>query len=125
MSPTAPNRPQPLPTAPHQDKRNWTPELVQALKWDVMGGYQTDNGIFWIDWADVCTFFSRAHVSWNPHQFTHRFARHGRWAKKVKEGNSYTRNPQYHLSFHCAQVPRPPQRPLTPHVGYEGHYTGY
>ena len=28
----------------HQDKKNWTPELVKALNWDAMGGYQTDNG---------------------------------------------------------------------------------
>eukprot|EP00667_Euglena_gracilis_P001735 EG_transcript_1735 len=103
----------------HQDKVNWTPELAHALQWDVMGDYQTDTGIFWIDWNDVCAFFSRCYTSWNPYRFSHRLARHGSWAKTVKEGNSYTRNPQYHLCFQCDQ-PTPVWVLLARHVNVVG-----
>eukprot|EP01006_Ploeotia_vitrea_P025295 TRINITY_DN58170_c0_g1_i2.p1 TRINITY_DN58170_c0_g1~~TRINITY_DN58170_c0_g1_i2.p1 ORF type:complete len:720 (-),score=31.56 TRINITY_DN58170_c0_g1_i2:73-1965(-) len=83
----------------HQDKKNWTPELVKALKWDEMRQYGTDNGIFWIDWNDLVKFFHRCHLSWNPYKFSYRFAVHGSWGKSFDEHKHYARNPQYHLTF--------------------------
>eukprot|EP01012_Entosiphon_sulcatum_P008238 TRINITY_DN14405_c0_g1_i1.p1 TRINITY_DN14405_c0_g1~~TRINITY_DN14405_c0_g1_i1.p1 ORF type:complete len:1041 (-),score=138.95 TRINITY_DN14405_c0_g1_i1:5-3100(-) len=83
----------------HQDHRNWTEELTKALNWEEMGQYQTDNGIFWIDWNDVCAYFSRIHISWNPYSFTRRVAVHGRFEKILPENHNYSRNPQYHLYF--------------------------
>ena len=78
----------------HQDNKSWTPELVKALGYDRR---QEDNGVFWIDWADAVKFFSRANLSWLPHTFSYRVARHVDWKNTMAENNHFFRCPQYTL----------------------------
>ena len=39
------------------DTARWTPELKKALQYDQKGASQTDNGIFYIDYASLTRYF--------------------------------------------------------------------
>eukprot|EP00659_Diplonema_papillatum_P015885 gene15885-24274_t len=86
----------------HQDNRNWTPSLEKSLAYDRK---HEDNGVFWIEWTDAVKFFSRLNLSWKPHSFNFRFARHFFWKNAMSENGHYFRCPQYELRVQSASGP--------------------
>jgi calpain-7 len=51
------------------DVTNWTEELKQALNYDPNLACNVDNGIFWIDYESLQSFFDVFYLSWNPELF--------------------------------------------------------
>ena len=84
------------------DERHLTPELLQQLKFTTE---EAEQGIFWMSWQDCCTYFSRAHISWNPYTLFPgpppsnfhkpvRIARHGEHIHH----DAFAVLPQFHLT---------------------------
>ncbi|CUG06322.1 calpain-like cysteine peptidase, putative [Bodo saltans] len=43
---------------------NWPPELKEKLGFHEI---EANQGVFWMSWADVCRYFKRCNLSWNPY----------------------------------------------------------
>lgn len=52
------------------DTKNWTPELKQALKFEMLEN--KDNGVFWIDLDTFCKVYERIYINWNPNLLIYR-----------------------------------------------------
>ncbi|KAL0073956.1 hypothetical protein J3Q64DRAFT_1881558, partial [Phycomyces blakesleeanus] len=84
----------------HMDTKNWTPQLMQALNYDPTLAGQRDDGIFWIDFESVCSYFTSIHLNWNPELFTHQWVLHSKWRKDIgpkKDIYNLGYNPQFRL----------------------------
>jgi calpain-7 len=83
------------------DKTNWTPKLLATLKYNLKEAQSVDNGVFWIDWDSVKTFFDVIYMNWNSCLFTHRVTIHHCWHQMegpVKDSYNMERNPQFRLT---------------------------
>eukprot|EP00960_Hanusia_phi_P049972 759911-Hanusia_phi.AAC.10 len=80
-----------------QDETNWTPALRAALKYDVDSAQLEDNGVFWISWEAVQSFFSSIHCSWSPARFKYRRNVHGSYQNVKNQRKCLDDNPQYVL----------------------------
>ncbi|MBY0307997.1 MAG: hypothetical protein K2Q09_04570, partial [Phycisphaerales bacterium] len=47
------------------DRDSWTPALQEELKFDLDSQEQFDNGVFYMEFHDVCRHFHSAHIAWN------------------------------------------------------------
>ncbi|KAI7867268.1 hypothetical protein BDF14DRAFT_699957 [Spinellus fusiger] len=84
----------------HLDTTHWTSELKEALHYDPLIAAQKDDGIFWIDFESVCSYFTSIHLNWNPELFTHRWVLHSVWPEEIgpkKDIYNLGYNPQFHL----------------------------
>ncbi|KAJ1489552.1 hypothetical protein T484DRAFT_1779925, partial [Baffinella frigidus] len=85
------------------DETNWTPELMTALKYDTEAEKKDDDGVFWISWEAVLSFFSNIHASWSPSRFSSRKNVHGYWTKTGSDRKHLDDNPQYILRVTAKQ----------------------
>lgn len=88
------------------DERRWTPELRQALAYDPHEARESDDGIFWIDYTSVCTYFRGLFLNWNPALFYYQTALHKHWSMKIgprKDTYNLGDNPQYSLKVQVAR----------------------
>ena len=86
----------------------WTPELRKALNYDQSTAAQHDNGVFWIDYASLLSYYQGVYLNWNPQLFAHHTTHHGQWPPKTSrvgaggevlpDEANLGRNPQYALS---------------------------
>jgi calpain-7 len=53
------------------DDVSWTAALRQALHYDLEANKREDNGVFWIDYDDLCRYFSVINLNWSPALFQH------------------------------------------------------
>eukprot|EP01126_Amoeba_proteus_P053962 TRINITY_DN6606_c0_g2_i3.p1 TRINITY_DN6606_c0_g2~~TRINITY_DN6606_c0_g2_i3.p1 ORF type:complete len:433 (+),score=72.50 TRINITY_DN6606_c0_g2_i3:778-2076(+) len=60
------------------DGKHWTEEMQKELNYDIAIQGLYDNGIFWILWEDLCTYFGSICVAWSPRMFYHNKVIHGR-----------------------------------------------
>eukprot|EP01129_Flabellula_baltica_P016989 TRINITY_DN927_c0_g1_i2.p1 TRINITY_DN927_c0_g1~~TRINITY_DN927_c0_g1_i2.p1 ORF type:complete len:881 (+),score=136.52 TRINITY_DN927_c0_g1_i2:50-2692(+) len=60
------------------DHQRWTPELQEILGYDIEMMKLYDNGIFWMEFTDVCRYFINISVVWNPHFFSKWETIHGK-----------------------------------------------
>ncbi|KNC46780.1 Capn7 protein [Thecamonas trahens ATCC 50062] len=82
------------------DAKRWTPELQQALNYNVSKALAHDNGVFWIDYDSLQQVYSRVHMSWNPDVFAHRYVLHDALSNKIgpkSDRHTLGYNPQYAL----------------------------
>jgi calpain-7 len=91
------------------DTTNWTPELSRTLNYDLTQARQVDNGVFWIDWKSLQTFYDVIYINWNPALFKYKSAIHDVWVPGNTQKDLYdvSSNPQYSLKIHS-----PVHRPL-------------
>jgi calpain-7 len=86
-----------------QDKASWTPELRADLGYDPESNSQFDNGVFWMEWSDVCAYFRTVDLAWRPSAFPHQRDRHGVWHARSMGGTisseDYGSNPQFVLEI--------------------------
>lgn len=86
----------------HLDNKNWTQSLKEALNYDQLGALQNDDGIFWINYESLCTYFDSIHINWNPSLFKYRFVMHVAWpsyAGPKKDHYNMGNNPQFGLKL--------------------------
>ncbi|XP_054012473.1 calpain-7-like [Hylaeus anthracinus] len=82
------------------DAVHWTNELKETLNYDPDSASQFDNGIFWIDYDSICTFFDVFYLNWNPGLFNYTYCIHQMWNAgigPVKDGYNIGDNPQFLL----------------------------
>lgn len=91
------------------DKESWSGGELQGLLGNKFG-YEVgqDNGIFWIEWGDILSWFSHIYLAWDPERVS-KFVKkvHGKWSPCPHE--SILRDdlhltyfyPQYKLSIDC------------------------
>ena len=51
------------------DVNHWTEEMRKLLDYNPDNAAANDNGVFWIDYDSLCTFFDVIYLSWNPSMF--------------------------------------------------------
>ncbi|RHY32781.1 hypothetical protein DYB32_002251 [Aphanomyces invadans] len=90
------------------DVDRWTPDLDRELGLDDGDAsrrrrrHTRDDGLFWIDFASVQTYFSALFLNWNPDLFRYRFTMHKHWpVDGGPDNDTYNLgyNPQYALTF--------------------------
>lgn len=59
-----------------KDLQNWTPEFCKTLDYNPKAAQQFDDGVFWIDYPSVCSFFDLFYVNWNPKLFPFNYTLH-------------------------------------------------
>lgn len=82
------------------DDKNWPPALLETLKFTEE---EANQGVFWMSYADVCKFYKRCNLSWNPYLLfspdgstprkPHRLAVHG----VLRYSEAFEQCPQYHI----------------------------
>jgi calpain-7 len=84
------------------DQQNWTPELRRLLNYNQTQALQVDNGVFWIDWKSLQTFYDVIYVNWKPELFRHKSTIHDVWVPGHTQKDLYdvSSNPQYSLKIH-------------------------
>jgi calpain-7 len=84
------------------DRVHWTPELRRRLNYDQTQAQQVDNGVFWIDWKSLQTFYDVIYVNWKPGMFPHKSTIHDVWVPGPTQKDRYdlSSNPQYSLKIH-------------------------
>ncbi|XP_046445649.1 calpain-7-like isoform X2 [Daphnia pulex] len=83
------------------DANHWTEDLKKQLNYNPESAANFDNGVFWIDYDSLCTFFDVVYLSWNPSLFTHTFSIIGCWnagSGPVKDLYNIGENPQFSLT---------------------------
>ncbi|CAJ0914501.1 14272_t:CDS:10 [Entrophospora sp. SA101] len=60
----------------HLDGVNWTPYLMNILNYNRAKAINDDDGIFWIDYDSVCTYFDTIYMNWDPNLFDHKYVIH-------------------------------------------------
>ena len=87
------------------DKENCTAAFRAAMQYDEE---QSAQGVFWIEWRDVVTYFKRLHLSWNPFLL---FMKNGQASKPTRiachstltfEFASLGHMPQFHIAVGSA-----------------------
>uniref|UniRef100_A0A4W3JZ96 Calpain 7 n=1 Tax=Callorhinchus milii TaxID=7868 RepID=A0A4W3JZ96_CALMI len=89
-----------------RDEKSWIPALQKYLNFDPKTAQKIDNGVFWISWEDLCTYYDVIYLSWNPALFKESTCIHSTWDAKqgpVKDAYSLANNPQYKLEVQCPQ----------------------
>ncbi|XP_078098502.1 calpain-7 [Mustelus asterias] len=89
-----------------KDEKSWVPALQKYLNFDPKTAQKIDNGIFWINWEDLCRHYDVIYLSWNPALFKESTYIHSTWDAKqgpVKDVYSLANNPQYKLEVQCPQ----------------------
>ncbi|KAK3277900.1 hypothetical protein CYMTET_14125 [Cymbomonas tetramitiformis] len=85
------------------DTKRWTPELRRALNYDTAKAQWIDNGVFWIDWRSLLTYFAKLHFNWNPFLFKLPEIAHFDWPFNASEARkdifSLAHTPQF--AFTC------------------------
>ena len=84
------------------DAIHWNPELQKALDYDPKNARNFDNGVFWIDYDSLCTFYDVIYMNWNPALFKHTYAIHQGWNAGLgptKDMINISQNPQYSLEL--------------------------
>ena len=82
------------------DEKNWTPSLKVKLGYDPRNARLLDNGIFWMEYTDVCHFFDVINLNWNPEMFPYRDVLHKTWLVNdgpKKDTYDVSGNPQFKL----------------------------
>ncbi|XP_067649573.1 calpain-7-like [Haliotis asinina] len=88
------------------DTTHWTPDLQKALNYDPKSAQTFDNGVFWIDYDSLCSFYDVFYINWSPELFTHTTCIHHSWhAKEGPKKDSYniSDNPQYRLEVKASK----------------------
>lgn len=84
-----------------QDTQRWTPALRETLQYEPKQALQLDNGIFWIDYANLLKYYRGVYSNWNPALFRHHSSTHGQWPKRAaanaNDSKNIGANPQYAL----------------------------
>jgi calpain-7 len=88
--------------SPH-DQVSWNKKgLASELQYNPHLAAKEDDGIFWIGWDDVLSYFQNIQLSWNPALFSFRMTTHGLWPKNQGVQNdafNVGENPQYIVAF--------------------------
>ena len=86
-----------------EDAISWSdPNLRAEVGYNPCAHSQFDDGVFFIEWKDVCRYFRNVHLSWNPKLFAFRTTLHATWPTEVgAEDDSFNirDNPQYILTL--------------------------
>ena len=86
-----------------EDAISWSdPNLRAEIGYNPTAHSHFDDGVFFIEWEDVCRYFRNVHFSWNPGLFTFRTTLHATWPAEVgAEDDSFNirENPQYILTL--------------------------
>lgn len=84
------------------DTRHWTPELKAALNFDPNSAAMFDNGVFWIDYESILSFYDVFYLNWNPGLFNYTDCIHQSWKAGVgpiKDAYNIGENPQFSLEI--------------------------
>jgi len=84
-----------------KDTENWR-GLSREVGYDPAIAANHDDGVFWICWEDILTYFQNFHLSWNPELFQSRLTMHGCWPREqgpTDDTFNIGENPQYVLSL--------------------------
>ncbi|ORM40191.1 Calpain-7 [Babesia sp. Xinjiang] len=87
-----------------RDQDSWTKEMKQILHYNP--NPTQDNGLFWIEWNDVLSWFSHLYISWKPNIFKNKITMHQIWKPDYRFIKSMVQddmhlslfNPQFNLS---------------------------
>ena len=86
-----------------EDAVSWSdPNLRAEVGYNPFAHTQFDDGVFFIEWKDVCRYFRNVHFSWNPKLFAFRTTLHATWPTEFgAEDDSFNvrDNPQYILTL--------------------------
>lgn len=86
------------------DVKNWTPDFLKRLNYDLEKAASNDDGIFWIDYDSLRHFFDVIYINWNPDIFAFTSCLHHTWSAKdgpKKDTYNMGENPQYKLEVPC------------------------
>lgn len=86
----------------HDDESWKDPSFCAEVGYNPQLARQQDDGVFWICWDDVMTYFNNFHLSWNPTLFKYRVVTHGFWPKEqgpMDDTFNVGDNPQYILTL--------------------------
>ena len=84
-----------------RDTESWK-GLSREVGYDPAIAAKHDDGVFWICWEDIQTYFQNFHLSWNPALFQSRLTIHGCWPRDqgpTDDTFNIGENPQYILSL--------------------------
>jgi calpain-7 len=93
------------------DAKSWKSSLRNEVGYDPTEAAKHDDGIFYIEWNDVLTYFRNLQLSWNPKLFAYRTTTHGMWPESQGPSNdtfNVGENPQYILQLSDEAVAKKP-----------------
>lgn len=82
------------------DVVHWNDELRSQLPYDPYSTSEFDNGVFWIDYESICSFFDVFYLSWNPELFQYTYCIHKQWSAgtgPIRDSYNIGENPQFSL----------------------------
>jgi len=85
------------------DAISWSdPNFRAEIGYNPSAHSHFDDGIFFIEWEDVCRYFRNVHFSWNPSLFSFRTTIHATWPAELGTNDdsfNVRNNPQYILTL--------------------------